>query len=184
MYNSKFIGLFLCLYFSILVSSNGSNTCDSNKPREERNVNDDKLANNLPSDGVKCPTSMSRIINLVNIESSDCENKRILSKQNNKLFFIESSEKNCLTPRYACAIESAVKNTELSGYIIVVMTSPYLDISSNNATCHLYTKHHGKNIFFRYANLDTIFDGTPIHQIHLHGHLKHQKEIVTAVQYR
>ena len=179
MYGSKYIGIFLYLSFTISVPSNGSIPWDSNKTKEKMQI----------SDGINCPTSISKIIHLVNIESSDCDNRcdnecDILSKKTNKLFFIESSGREYLTPRYACAIESAVKNTELSGHIIIVMTSPYLDISSNNATCHLYERYAGKQIFFRYANLDTIFEGTPIHQIHLDGHLKHHEEIITAVQYR
>ena len=130
------------------------------------------------------PKSMNNIIELINIESTDCSNRNLLSNESNKLFFTETSGKQYLTPRYACAIESAVKNTDLSGHIIVVMTSPILNINTNNATYQLYTKHSEKHIFFRYVNVDTIFEGTPIHQLHLNGYLRHHEAVHTAVQYR
>ena len=139
---------------------------------------------------IKVSTSQSNIIDLIDIESDDCSHEHLLSKESNKLFFTETSEKPYLTPRYACAIESAVKNTGLSGHIIVVMTTSFLDINANNATYHLYTKYSENNIFFRYVNLDTIFNGTPIQQLHLNGHLRYHEPwnpgpgIHTAVQYR
>jgi hypothetical protein len=123
-------------------------------------------------------------IELIDIESNHRSHQNLLSKDTNKLFFTETSGKPYLTPRYACAIESAVKNTDLSGHIIVVMTAPFIDITFNNATYHLYTKHSGINVFFRFVNLDTIFDGTPIHQLHLDGHLRHHEDVHTYVQYR
>ena len=184
MHGSEYMGLLFCLSVCMFDSFVRSITPDSNQTKEKRKINDGKVANYLQNGKIECPANLSKIIHLVNIESSDCDNQNILSKNISKLFFIESSGRKYLTPRYACAIESAVKNTELSGHIIVVMTSPFLDVSFNNATCHLYTKHGGKNIFFRYANLDTIFEGTPIHPIHMNGHLKHHEEILTAVQYR
>ena len=64
------------------------------------------------------------------------------------------------------------------------MTTSFMDINANNATYHLYTKHSEKNIFFRYVNLDTIFNGTPIQRLHTNGHLRYHEEIQTAVQYR
>lgn len=145
------------------------------------NASEISEANNQPK---KFPTSQKKIIDLLDIESNDCSHKTLLSKDTNKLFFTETSGKPYLTPRYACAIESAVKNTGLSGHIIVVMTSLFLDINANNATFHLYTKYSEKNIFFRYVNLDTIFNGTPINRLHIKGHLRHRDRIHTAVQYR
>ena len=89
-----------------------------------------------------------------------------------------------MNPRDACAIESAVKNSGLAGHIIVAMTSPVLDVMKNNATCHLYSEHAGKSIFFRHVNVDTIFQGTPIHQLHIDGKLKAHENRKTIVQYR
>ena len=143
---------------------------------------------------IQCPASKSslktsplksKLIRLRNIEENDsCNNSDILSKENNNIFFIESSGKNYLKPRDCCAIESAVKNSGLDGHIIIAMTSPYLDVLANNATCHIYTKYSGTSIFFRYINVDTIFMGTPIHQLHLDGNLIHSEKRKTIVQYR
>ena len=141
---------------------------------------------------MRCPTSkksskssaQTKLIPLLDIESEDCTTKDVISKENKNLFFIESSGRNYLNPRDACAIESAVKNSGLAGHIIVAMTSPVLDVMKNNATCHLYSEHAGRNIFFRHVNVDTIFKGTPIHQLHIDGKLKSQENRKTIVQYR
>ena len=132
----------------------------------------------------KLPDVQKKMIDLIDIESNDYIHQNILYKSTNKLFFTETSGKPYLTPRYACAIESAIKNTGLSGDIIVVMTASFLDINANNATYHLYTKHSEKSIFFRKVNLDTIFSGTPISRLHINGHLRHHDGVHTAVQYR
>ena len=167
MYDKKGICLILLQFF-----------CTINALRNASYISETKNGANT------FPKSMSNIINLINIESTDCSHQNLLSNESNKLFFTETSGKNYLTPRYACAVESAVKNTDLSGHIIVIMTSPTLDINTNNATYQLYTKHSENQIFFRYVNVDTIFKGTPIHQLHLNGHLRHHEAVHTAVQYR
>ena len=127
----------------------------------------------------------SMLIRLNNIESNEtCNDNNILSNESNNLFFIESSGKSYLNPRDCCAIESAVKNSGLDGNIIIAMTSPFLDVFANNATCHIYTKYEGKSVFFLYVNVDTIFRHTPIHQLHLDGNLIHPNKRTTIVQYR
>ena len=126
----------------------------------------------------------SKLIKLIDIESSDCDTNYIMSRKNKNLFFVESSGRNHLTPKDACAIESAVKNSGLKGHIIIAMTSRVLDITANNATCHIYSEHAGKNVFFRHVNVDTIFKDTPIDRIHLEGHLKHHEKRKEIVQYR
>ena len=166
MCDTKLIGLILL--FGI---------CTKNVPLNASEISEEKQEEPLLK-------KMGNIIELINIESTECSHRNVLLKESNKLFFTETSGKPYLTPRYACAVESAIKNTQLSGHIIVAMTSPILDINSNNATYQLYTKHSENNIFFRYVNLDTIFEGTPIHQLHLNGHLRHPEAIHTAVQYR
>lgn len=114
-------------------------------------------------------------VKLLDIDSEDCKLNGIISQKNTNLFFVESSGRNHLPVRYACAIESAVKNTGLKN-IIVAMTSPYLDISANNATCHLYMEHYEKNIRFRYVNVDTIFKGTPLQKLHAEGKLRYHEK--------
>ena len=126
----------------------------------------------------------TKLIPLIDIESTDCNTNDILSKTNKNLFFVESSGRNYLTPRDACTIESAVKNSGLQGHIIVAMTSPFLDVTANNATCRVYTEHAGTNVFFRHVNVDTIFKDTPIHKLHLDGHLKYHEKKKEIVQYR
>ena len=144
-------------------------------------------------DPIICPTSKidlksasnkQHVIELGDIESNDTGITRVLSKQNNKLFFIESSGRNYLTPRDACAIESAAKNSGLDGFIIFAMTSPSLNILANNVTCHVYQKYSGRVVHFLHVNVNTFFKGTPIQNLHEKGLLKHEKEINTIVQYR
>ena len=168
----------------------------SKKERPEVEAKINEVETGIADVSIKCPSSTSgrrnpktstiqtKLIPLIDIESTDCTTNDILSKQNNNLFFVESSGRNHLKPRDACAIESAVKNSGLAGHIIVAMTSPVLDVMADNATCHIYAEHAGKNIFFRYVNVDTIFKGTPIHQLHVDGHLKYGELRKTIVQYR
>ena len=148
---------------------------------------------NEECDPIICPISQKDLksssnqqneIALVNIESNEDQIIKILSNTNEKLFFVESSGKNYLTPRDGCAIESAVKNSGLDRHIIFAMTSPSLNISKNNVTCHIYQKYNGHSVHFLYVNVDTIFKGTPIQNLHENGFLKHDKEINTIVQYR
>ena len=100
---------------------------------------------------------------MVDIESSDPLSKNVFPENNERLFFIESSGRNHLRPRDACAIESAIlQNAGMIIHIIVGMTSQVIDILANNATCQLYTNYADKNLFFRHINVDTIFKGTPL----------------------
>ena len=126
----------------------------------------------------------TKLIPLVDIESTDSNINSVVSRKNKNLFFVESSGRNYLTTRDACTIESAVKNSGFAGYIIVAMTSGFLDVTSNNATCRIYTEHAGTNVFFRHVNVDTIFKDTPIHRLHLDGHLKYREKKLEIVQYR
>ena len=163
----------------------------SSKTDLGKDANNISIQNDVDEIPIQCPTSKksskssqeTKIITLIDIESEDCTND-IISKENENLFFIESSGRDHLRPRDACAIESAVKNSGLSGHIIIAMTSPVLNVMANNATCHLFSEHAGKNVFFRHINVDTIFKGTPIHQLHVDGWLKSEENRKTIVQYR
>ena len=163
----------------------------SSKTDLGKDANNNSIQNDVDEIPIQCPTSKksskssqeTKIITLIDIESEDCTND-IISKENENLFFIESSGRDHLRPRDACAIESAVKNSGLSGHIIIAMTSPVLNVMANNATCHLFSEHAGKNVFFRHINVDTIFKGTPIHQLHVDGWLKSEENRKTIVQYR
>ena len=105
-------------------------------------------------------------------------------KNSDNLFFIESSGRNHLTPREACSIESAVKNSGISGRIIIAMTSPSIDVLANNATCQIYKKFAERAVFFRHVDIETVFRGTPLHELHVKGHFKHEKKENTIFQYR
>jgi hypothetical protein len=177
---------------TIMVLPCNSKKNKSKKTRPEVEAKANTIEHGLSDVSIKCPTSktspkfttiQTKLIPLIDIESTDCTTNDVLSKENNNLFFIESSGRNFLSPRDTCAIESAIKNSGLAGHIIVAMTSPFLDVMANNATCHLYTEHEGKNVFFRHVNVDTIFKDTPIQELHLNGHLKHHEERKTIVQY-
>ena len=163
----------------------------SSKTDLGNDADNNSIQNDVDEIPIQCPTSKksskssqeTKIITLIDIESEDCTND-IISKENENLFFIESSGRDHLRPRDACAIESAVKNSGLSGHIIIAMTSPVLNVMGNNATCHLFSEHADKNVFFRHVNVDTIFKGTPIHQLHVDGWLKSEENRKTIVQYR
>ena len=186
-------------YLLVTIITHQSNSENSEAKKTELKLKlkvkpDESGASDIP---LKCPrkkkdwetsTKQSKLVHLIelhDIESTkECNLKDILSKTNNNLFFVESSGRNYLKPRDACAIESAVKNSGYAGHIIIAMTSPVINVMANNATCQLYTEHEGKNIFFRYVNVDTIFKDTPIHKLHIDGHLKHKKARKTTIQYR
>ena len=180
--DSRFIVL-LCLVITL-----PSDSSQNDGLEEEQNDNSIEYPSGIE---IQCPTtkkslkstSPQKLVSLLDIESEDCTNN-IISKENKNLFFIESSGRNHLRPRDVCAIESAVKNSGLAGHIIVAMTSPVLNVMGNNATCHLYSEHAEKNVFFRHVNVDTIFKGTPIHQLHIDGWLKSEENRKTIVQYR
>ena len=129
----------------------------------------------------------TKIIHMIEIdlkEPNQYPSSNIFSKNSENLFFIESSGRNYLRPRDACAIESAVKNSGIAGKFIIVMTSRNLNILANNATCQIYTQYAERVVFFRYVNVDTIFRGTPFQELHVNGHLKYYNAKNTIVQYR
>ena len=123
------------------------------------------------------------LVDIESIEDTHLSNNTFWKGSDN-LFFIESSGKNHLRPRDACAIESAIRNSGVSGRIIVAMTSKGIDIMANNATCQIYTKYAERSVFFRHVNTDTIFQTTPLHELHAKGHLKSHEEKNTIIQYR
>ena len=55
----------------------------------------------------------------------------------NNIFFIETSPKENLTSREACALESAARNSEL--IVHMVRVSPFLDLK-DNTTCEIYKR--------------------------------------------
>merc|ERR1712179_137851 len=60
------------------------------------------------------------------------------------LFMVESSGKNTLTARQACAVESAVLQSGMQ--VILVVMATYLDLR-DNTTCYLYMKSKKVKIF-------------------------------------
>ena len=79
------------------------------------------------------------------------------------MFFIESSGRDHLLTRQTCAVESAVKNSKIEQFY-VIMTSPILNVTANNATCQLLKRN--SNVIFKHVNLDKLFEDTPIEKIH------------------
>ena len=122
------------------------------------------------------------LITLIDIESTDYihPSNTIFSNKNDNLFFIESSGRNHINPRDACAIESAVKDSGISGRIFVAMTSPILDVSANNATWQIYTKFAESFVYFRFVNVNAIFEGTPFHELRINGHLIHHEQKIQS----
>lgn len=76
-----------------------------------------------------------------------------------KLIFIESSGSSNLSTRYLCALESAAKVTQLP--IIVLMTSPVLNVSSSNASIHLLSRSQSKLFHFRHADPVKVLQDSP-----------------------
>ena len=150
------------------------------------NKNPQPLNLKCPSDNKQFYGSRKKtmMVELIDIESEDCSNINIYEQNHENLFFVESSGKDHLTARDACAIESAARNSGLAGQIIVAMTSPILDVMANNATCNIYKEYEGTHIFFRYVNIDTIFKGTPLYYYQLNGGLVNHMNQRTIVQYR
>ena len=177
----KFSILFITLLLSNFQDTE-SNAENLIKESEERRC--DPIICPASKKDLKYSSNQGHLIELMDIESTDDNITQLLSNANNKLFFVESSGRNYLTPRDGCAIESAVRNSGLDGYIIFAMTSPSLNILSNNITCHLYQKFSGRNVHFLHINVETFFKGTPIQELHEKGLLKHEEEINTIVQYR
>ena len=164
-------------------------------PFDYVNTRDCTISNYPPIQPIKCTSNKTRptessqknehLLALCDIESTDCECNYIFSKTNENLFFIESSGRNHLRPRDACAIESAIlQNAGMGISIIVGMISPVLDILANNATCQLYAKYHDKYLKFRHINVDTIFRGTPLNRFHMDGKLISTDTKLTTYQYR
>ena len=54
------------------------------------------------------------------------------------IFFIESSPKEVLSSREACALESAARNSELR--VVMVRLGRSLDLA-DNTTCQVYTRY-------------------------------------------
>ena len=61
----------------------------------------------------------------------------------NNIFFIETSPKENLTSREACALESAARNSEL--IVHMVRVSPFLDLK-DNTTCEIYKRYKGSGL--------------------------------------
>ena len=187
MFKFKYYSVCECLFVFIMLLLSNFQYMESNAENLQKESEEGRC------DPIICPTSkkdfeylsnQERLIELMDIESTDDNITQLLSNSNNKLFFVESSGRNYLTPRDGCAIESAVKNSGLDGYIIFAMTSPTLNILANNITCHLYQKFSGRNVHFLHINVETFFKGTPIQKLHEKGLLKHEEKINTIVQYR
>jgi len=74
-----------------------------------------------------------------------------------EMFFLETSDRSWLTPREACALESAAKFSKLR--VNILLTSTFLD-TFDNSTCYLYMTVD--NVIFYTINLAKIFSGTPL----------------------
>ena len=59
----------------------------------------------------------------------------------NKLFFIETSGRDHLTTRQACAVESLAQNGRVNA--VVLLASDKLNLNANNATFQLYHSFKG-----------------------------------------
>ena len=73
------------------------------------------------------------------------------------LFMIESSGRNTLTARQACAVESAVLQSGMQ--VILVVMASNLDLR-DNTTCYLYMKSDKVEIFS--LDIQTFVENSPL----------------------
>lgn len=125
-------------------------------------------------------------------ESQECESKdeivlreledESVWSERKKIFFIETSDKGFLTARQSCSVESlVVTNPDVSA--LVILTTKVLRLNVDNSTRMLFERYNEKNVFFRYVNKETIFDGTPLEEIARRGLFEERQEY-KVVQYR
>jgi len=84
-------------------------------------------------------------------------------KDVNNMFFIETSGRDHITPREACAIESGAKFSNL--HVNVLMTSDYLNLQ-DNTTCYIYKTVDSVTFFAMKDSLGDIYRGTPLENFH------------------
>ena len=96
------------------------------------------------SDGISVEESCLNEVDGEYCSSSEaCEGKvelaDILDQEvgEDNIFFIETSEKEVITPREACSIESAARNSDLS--VVMVRAGKVLD-KSDNTTCQMINR--------------------------------------------
>lgn len=75
------------------------------------------------------------------------------------IFFIETSGKNVISPREACAVESAARNSGL--HVVMVRVGSELDLS-DNTTCQLHKRFDKNGVSFFNVDLPTLAEGTPL----------------------
>ena len=78
------------------------------------------------------------------------------SEAGGEMFFLETSGRSWLTPREACALESAARFSGLR--VNIILTSSFLDLY-DNSTCFLYMF---SNISFFTIKLRDAFQDTPL----------------------
>ena len=83
----------------------------------------------------------------------------------NQIFFIESFGRDHLLVPHVCTIESALRYSNLTKFI-VAMTSKTLDLSTNNVTCQLYKDFSNKGLEFKHVSVEDIIKETPFEKIH------------------
>jgi len=116
----------------------------------------------------------------IDLESLLTRPDLMLPYQNNngqQVLFIESSGRDYLDGRQACAVESAARSgTKLNDAlrIIVLLNSTQLDVHANNATSQLYKARNELNInFYSASNFDEILVNTPLDDKFLKRKIRH-----------
>ncbi|XP_059090953.1 uncharacterized protein LOC131886592 [Tigriopus californicus] len=107
----------------------------------------------------QCPST--RIIDLPDLEDE--------LPLETKVFFIESSGRDHLLHRQACAVESALRASNIP-LAVMVFTAQQLDLS-HNATCHLFLGHPESRLIFRHISREKFFQDTPLQAIFEEGGL-------------
>ena len=94
----------------------------------------------------------------------------------NKMFFFETSGRPTLSPRQACAVESAARFTNLTE-IMVLLKSPSLLIGGedNEAMCGLYRGQFQSRISFHSLDIDKEFEDTPLDDFMKRGQFEKSK---------
>ena len=96
--------------------------------------------------------------------SEECEGKveldSILDNDvgEDNIFFIETSPKEVITPREACSLESAARNSGL--HVIMVRAAKVLD-KADNTTCQILNRLKTSVSLF-YIDMDRFAEGSPM----------------------
>ena len=133
--------------------------------------------NQCSTNSVKCNEKCPRS-EVIRIPKFNQNEKYLLNE--NKIFFIESSNRTKFLARQICSVESALKhNPKFDVYFVI--TSDSIDLS-DNSTCQLATlSDENDNLHLRSLDLDETFIGSPLEELYKNGGLNRGKNKIVQM---